>query len=452
MCESIKIENETWLRLGDKKGGTKPAGKYGGIYQSGDTKALIKRDFVPRDIAEFIGAKFHNKAVPDNSPEMFISRIPYSDSQFTEDGSDVYLGSVYFDNYKDLFKDIFKQAGLEEPKDRPSILSSFWHSDIFVEGLKNNGYVGFPQVTATSLLIGDFDVHWGNIGVIRTEDMPPKLVRVDFGSSFNNLYKEINPHSILQHLPVFGPLNHFIDFPIEMKLNKEFTNELKRVSKIDFNETIEESFNELKKVYSEDVIKGFGERLGIKFYKEHAIDVSETIQNKLKTLISERQISLKNYATELEIDLCIDQNETTNYWELDEDEFEGIIEENPEYFKDVSEGKKAIEFWDLKHKDTWNPLIYSLKSYSFTKVFTSIAHFVNKILLETIYFPIPTTELKLTNMVNASYSKSINKFMNHSLKSDYIEEEGNYYGQVYSYQTEIKTNLIGEGEGFYELL
>ena len=77
------------------------------------------------------------------------------------------------------------------------------------QGSKENEYTGLPQVIATSLLIGDFDVHWGNIGVVRDKGKKPKLVRIDFGAAFEKLNKKINPHSISEHLPGFGPTNHF---------------------------------------------------------------------------------------------------------------------------------------------------------------------------------------------------------------------------------------------------
>ena len=90
--------------------------------------------------------------------------------------SDVYLVSVFFNNYKDLYKDIYTEAGLEVPSDRPRGIGTIGESTkIFRSGLKENEYTGFPQVMATSLLIGDFDVHWGNIGVVRDKGKKPKI-------------------------------------------------------------------------------------------------------------------------------------------------------------------------------------------------------------------------------------------------------------------------------------
>ena len=38
--------------------------------------------------------------------------------------------------------------------------------------------------------MGDFDVHIGNIGVIRNGSEKPRLVRIDYGWAFSNLTKD----------------------------------------------------------------------------------------------------------------------------------------------------------------------------------------------------------------------------------------------------------------------
>ena len=75
-----------WGKVGEKQGGARPSGEYGGIYKSSNKTALIKRDNCAQDIAEFLGAKIHNATVPDHSPELFLARIPKSDKSPTIDG------------------------------------------------------------------------------------------------------------------------------------------------------------------------------------------------------------------------------------------------------------------------------------------------------------------------------------------------------------------------------
>ena len=333
----VQIDGVSWKKIGEKGGGARPAGEYGGIYEgSNGKKALFKRDNCAQDIAEFLGTRIHNATVPDHSPEMILARIPPSDRPPSRDGSDVYMASVFFDNYEDLYKNIYRRGGYPVPGNRPRGVR--FGNKVFRKGLKQNDYSGFPEVMATSLLIGDFDVHWGNIGVVSDK----KLVRLDFGAAFDHLKDEINPHSISEHLPGLGPTNHFRDFPRTMKLNENFIAELERVSKENLDQVIDNSFKELEKFYSPETIKDFGKRLGVQFEKDDRY-IANTVKNRLKERMKERQVSLKNFATELKTDLCITKDETTREWKLDQSKFENVVKDNPKYFQEVAEGKRKIK-------------------------------------------------------------------------------------------------------------
>ncbi len=393
----ININNASWGKVGEKEGGARPSGAFGGVYESGNGKktALVKQDNYAQDIAEFLGAKIHNATVPNHSPELHLARIPESDKGVKKD-SDVYLVSVFFDDYKDLYKDIYKEAGLAAPKDRPRAVGSVGsEKDIFRQGLKDNNYTGFPEVMATSLLIGDFDVHWGNIGAVREKDQDPKLVRIDFGAAFDSLKGKVNPHSISEHLPGFGPTNHFREFPREMKLDDDFIKELERVASLDIADTISKSLEEIESFYSPEAMKQFGERLGVTFKDDD--DISATIKSNLTAIIEERQTSLKNFATELKIDLCISKDAKTDEWILDNEKFENIVKENPKYFEEVCKGERKINLYDLNHKDTWNPFSSNPDAASLKRVFSAIAHAINQILPE--FMQLPTNEVAILGVI-----------------------------------------------------
>ena len=393
---AVIINNADWNKIGEKEGGARPSGSFGGVYKSGDKVALVKQDNYAQDIAEFLGARIHNATVPNHSPELLLARIPESDKGVEKKDSDVYLVSVFFDNYKDLYKDIYAEAGLTPPKDRPRAVGSIGgEKDMFRQGLKDNNYTGFPEVMATSLLIGDFDVHWGNIGVVREKDQAPKLVRIDFGAAFNSLKGKVNPHSISEHLPGFGPTNHFREFPREMKLDDGFIRELERVASLDIAGTISESLEELESFYSPEALKQFGERLGVTFKDDD--DISATIKSNLTSTMKERQTSLKNFATELKIDLCITKDENTEEWTLDSNKFKNIVKENPKYFIEVCTGRRKINLYDLNHKDTWNPFSSNPEASSLKRVFIAIAHVINKILPE--FMKLPTNATKIHKLV-----------------------------------------------------
>jgi len=392
---AVNINNTSWNKIGEKEGGARPSGSFGGVYKSGDKVALVKQDNYAQDIAEFLGARIHNATVPDHSPELHLARIPES-AEGVEKDSDVYLVSVFFDNYKDLYKDIYAEEGLTAPEDRPRAVGSIGsEKDIFRKGLQENGYTGFPKVMATSLLIGDFDVHWGNIGVVREQTKDPKLVRIDFGAAFEALKGEINPHSISEHLPGFGPTNHFREFPREMKLNDNFIQELERVAKFNIADTISKSLKEVETFYSPEALKQFGDRLGVTFKKDD--DISATIKTHLTSTMKERQTSLKNFATELKIDLCITKDENTEEWTLDSNKFKNIVKENPIYFIEVCTGRRKINLYDLNHKDTWNPFSSNPDAASLKRVFSAIAHAINQILPE--FMQLPTNETAILGLI-----------------------------------------------------
>ena len=392
----VIIGDVNWNKIGEKEGGARPTGSFGGVYKSGDKVALVKQDNYAQDIAEFLGAKIHNTTVPNHSPELLLARISESDKDAEKEDSDVYLVSVFFDNYKDLYKDIYAEAGLTAPKDRPRAVGSIGtEKTIFRQGLKDNGYTGFSEVMVTSLLIGDFDVHWGNIGVVRDKNQDPKMVRIDFGAAFDFLKGEIAPHSISEHLPGLGPTNHFREFPREMKLDDDFIKELERVAALDLSDTIEQSFKELELFYSPEALKQFGERLGVTFKDDD--DISTTIKTHLNNIIGERQTSLKNFATELKIDLCITKDENTGEWTLDSNKFENIVKENPKYFEEVCKGERKINLYDLNHKDTWNPFSSNPDAASLKRIFSAIAHAINKILPE--FMQLPTNEVAILDLI-----------------------------------------------------
>ena len=184
-----------------------------------------------------------------------------------------------------------------------------------------------------------------------------------------------------------------------MKLNDEFIQELERVSNLDLDSVIDQSFQELQEVYSEEALIEFGNRLGVNW--QHNIDgqshISETIKNHLKQIMHERQVSLKNFATELKIDLSISKDDKTGKWELDDQRFQEIVEYNPNYFKEVVREKRAIKLYDLNHKDKFDPFSSNPHAHSLKRVFMAMAHIINKILPK--FMQIPTNETRIFKLI-----------------------------------------------------
>ncbi|WHQ46848.1 MAG: hypothetical protein MTP17_00380 [Candidatus Midichloria sp.] len=77
-------------------------------------------------------------------------------------------------------------------------------------------------------MIVGYDVHWGNTGVV-SENGQNRI----FWWAFKKLSPKSNPHSIIKHLPRFGPTNHFREYPNKMRITQEFADELKRAASVD---------------------------------------------------------------------------------------------------------------------------------------------------------------------------------------------------------------------------
>jgi hypothetical protein len=117
----------------------------------------------------------------------------------------------------------------------------------------------------------------------------------------------------------------------------------------------------------------------------------------LTAIIEERQTSLRNFATELKIDLCISKDARTGEWILDSEKFEDAVRENPKYFEEVCKGERKINLYDLNHKDKWNPFSSNPDAASLKRVFSAIAHAINQILPE--FMQLPTNEVAILGLI-----------------------------------------------------
>ena len=366
-------------RKDNKQGGRNDAGELGGIYEKEGEKFLIKKDKkVEKVMAEYLASRIYHAIRPDYSPEVFLVNTN-NPGQLSEEGKDIYIASKYIKNYQgDLFK---INTGY---RDRPMAVGSFNRGklkDMLYDKGRGFRYDGFPQVMGVSLLIGDFDLHSGNIGVVREPEKKDKLVRIDFGGAFEKLNKEVHPNSITRHPFGFGPTNHFREFPRKLKLTPEFIKELKEIAKDEggkITNAINSAIDDMAECYSMKPLKSFAKRLGVE-RKNRNVGNKEDLVNNIKAytreLIDARKQSLLNYATEIEIDLWLtkhhrDQNQDQDN-KKDQEDFKKIIKSNEKYFEGVqnnnqkysekelkknkSNFKEKLHFRDPSHKNEFNP-------------------------------------------------------------------------------------------------
>ena len=261
-----------------KSGGANEAGKYGGIYKNkldGNLSMIKQEQNISKNISEYMGSQIFAAVSKGRGAQVILRAPKDAEQQLTLGGAaptldkEIYVESKFLKNYaNDMYVDMDENMSA---KTRPSkwfrkdgarplfVGSRNKLNSTLTNAFKELRYEGFEDIMPASLLIGDFDVHVGNIGVIRDSSKPevlPQLARIDFAGSLSKLEKNIYPHSRMKHLPGFGPTNHFREFPSEMRRNnKKFGISLIESSKKDLSSSIEESFKKLGKYYSMSAIK-----------------------------------------------------------------------------------------------------------------------------------------------------------------------------------------------------
>lgn len=360
----IFLKGETLLtRIGDKVGGANSAGEHGGIYSfkdssGSDKKILLKTENPENDISEFLASRFFAETAPTFGAQVEIIPI---------EGSKPYIGSIFFDDYADLSREVttergFKKDGRVFAAGTMNMLTSFMR----VKMLGSDGkpkYSGFSESMATSLLIGDFDVHTGNVGAVGKEGEKKKLVRIDFAAAFAKLIDEIHPDSHLMHPFGLGPTNHFREYPRDLRISVDMAESCFSVSSNkSLSKVILESLDEVGEHYEVEDLKAFAKKIGMdpKSFKKSSDkkDIIDGLKSYVDDKMSKRQQSLKNFASEIAIAVCFDNkgelkdkitmpdgSEKSAQAYLNE-----CIKRNPEYFEKISEGKEKIHFRGKDHK------------------------------------------------------------------------------------------------------
>ncbi|QCS24470.1 hypothetical protein FEC77_04900 [Rickettsia parkeri] len=364
-----------WNFLKPKEGGANEVGEHGGVYQSLDGKitAMIKKEASSsKNIAEFLGSQIFEAISPGNGAKVnLIAPDDFNKSKAVD--LQIYVKSEFFENYSsDMYVDMDKHMSA---KTKPS---SWFRKDggrpLFMgtrnklfrtleNAFKEIKYQNFENIMPASLLIGDFDIHVGNIGVIRDQKNPktlPKLVRIDFAGSFDNLTNNIYPHSRVKHLPGFGPTNHFREFPSNLRTkNPNFADSLLAVSKIDLSKTIDKSFDALTKYYSNEAIAAFAKQAMPKqFNNKQSKEITpEEIKASLIDTMKKRQESLKEYGLEIKVNSLISKKYSFPYYEVKEQGLKTLMKEYPDYFAKIlnyEERKKGGQKLKLRNKITTN--------------------------------------------------------------------------------------------------
>ena len=256
-----------WQRKGDKSGGARPAGEYGGVYKTeqGRTVLIKADDKEEHNLAEFVGSYLNRAIVGDEGVQ--VIPVPLEGK--------TYLGSYFLNNFQDLFKYAYAAKNMEVPTERPRLCGSLLNKSgpVYKEVMTSAQGKGLETAFVSSLLLGDFDMHWGNLGAItdpKTGELQ-SIARIDFGWAFlagelgklkvgSSFGEKINPESFFKHMPVAGPTNHWRPVPQQVKSSLGMIKEAMRIADIDLSDAIEQSLKQAAKHWSKDVWKTFAQR------------------------------------------------------------------------------------------------------------------------------------------------------------------------------------------------
>jgi len=327
-------------RKGGKSGGIHESDPEGGIYQSldGRDNFLIKRDInkEQNDIGEFLTSQIFAATAPGSGCAVTLMRS--NDTQKT------FLASKFYkDDYQDFFKALGKKrrsAGLET---RQAIMGTQY----VTAGLRSKDskgqykYSNYEKMIVTSLLVGDYSVHSGNIGVIK-KDGQEELVRIDFGAAFRDIGADINPYKPMKNRLGFEK-NYFLrDHPKQRIFSKEFSAELKRVASIDLKDVISNAFKDIDTYYDAKTITKFGLQIGMTkadFLDRQSKPVNKVISH-VTSIMEKRAHSLRDLATEVDLQILIQDQRKTQSTKLDASKLTMIFRENPEYFSKIADKPK----------------------------------------------------------------------------------------------------------------
>jgi hypothetical protein len=340
-------------RKGQKEGGIHKPDPDGGIYKltTGTTTDifLIKRDSEKpqNDIAEYLAASIFSKTAPGYGAEIELVKNT-SPSPENPENKNAFLASKYFKNYTDFFK----EAGYKDRPEKLEAIQAMLPGKGYVkkELLKKNQdnsykYNGYEQSLVTSLLLGDFSVHSGNMGVIgQKDDKTKKLVRIDFGAAFRELKSDINPYQSVKNR-IGLEKNYFLrDHPSERIESKEFAAELRKIAAMDLTDTIEQKWQDVKSNFDDKAIKDFGLQLGVS--AENL--TPDGIKSHFASTLKERQESLKDIATEIDLNIAIKTKDIDKIKEA----VKNAVATNPYHCKQIVSNPKETQLQSNYSKET----------------------------------------------------------------------------------------------------
>ena len=322
---AVTLLNEDWKKIGEIPGGGKnAAGDLSGIYQHIRTgkKYIIKQDSVYcKNIAEYVASRIQRLLNPEN-PDVFakvkLFFIPGATAPNTN-GSNVYVGSRYYDNSIEAWKDAYNAYNFVEtyqnirPKhlvNRPASRPRWIKNDRIVTLMLKHGRLkGLAKLIAGAGMVDNPDLNLANILAVpqpchdqcrdncvhksyqtiqchhKEEKIFDKVqaVNVDFGAALGDNRRKLDDHlhftDAWRYLkPVSfrlffgdGPPNYILALPDELIFEKTFTCELLKLSCFPSSvlvRGIDDIMQQIKLYYGKQPLLEFAKRIGADKYMQ----------------------------------------------------------------------------------------------------------------------------------------------------------------------------------------
>jgi hypothetical protein len=261
--------------------------------RSGGATYLIKRDgkAPANDIAEFLAGRIFDavrgRGRPRVSPQISLlmrKGVPY-------------LASRMLDQYRDLHK----VAGF---RDRPALrehLAALLGRGAYIRKLLQQIH-GYAEAIVPSLLVADFSLHSGNLGIVPRSGHPRaslrssldafRLVRVDLGAAFRDPRPRFEAFR-RQRRGIFGVEKNYLmrDHPKGRVCSEEFAGEVERVANVRLTAAVRKAWAEIERAFPAEAKEAFIRRFKPTQSELEAYGPAGVIARRL----ARRQVSMREW-------------------------------------------------------------------------------------------------------------------------------------------------------------
>jgi hypothetical protein len=269
-----------------------------------------------KNIVEYAAGTMKNFYGGDSAATTFLASKPTNNAVAMPDrtGHDTYVASIFkgdeYQQAQDLFRDIIRLHGkTPKPTDKRKRFVGSFNRSWFRFGLLDPEtgkcrFQNYETCAAVALLMGDFDIHAGNLMVLAPRDADGNFLRdetgellkdedgtigilvgIDHAGAMRNLTDEVNMDKFRFFMGklrgsnssnfAMQPTNHHREIPRSMRVSEKYAAVLERIGKTDIN---------LAYAKIDKIMDRISARLGVKPIMEFGRRMDADIKGELRKL------------------------------------------------------------------------------------------------------------------------------------------------------------------------